>query len=703
MAASCTAAPCAAASAAAARPARDAKDAKRGAVVSHLSSPGSQPSVVLAFVSAGGSELARVPGMSVGIMSASQGLYTPAQLLLDITQGARIAASIYPRPLPPRLRLLPGAKGARVEGWRTASRRAAAAPALLRPGLLAGSIPGGAGYVGVAGSGYPDGALAAGIGGHVAAFSSGSASMLPARVDALLTRKRLVVADLPGGAAGRADLLALARTRGADELLIAIGRDERTGAGQLLWTAVTGLHAEHPVAGPHGASGMPGSSSAGGRELTSSSTNQRGLIASIDIAPTALRRLGLPIPAQMRGASIRTDGPLDFSSLRGLMARLQVISSRRLPALGWLLAAWALLLGLCASVSRLGSRDRHRMPAWALRTGALGVLWAPVAVLVPAALAPGAAAEYSMIALICLALGALTDRLLSWPRALLAPAIVDVVVLTADALAGTQLLLRSLLGPDPILGARFYGIGNGLKSGLAVLVLAAVAAALYPSLRGRRSALTFAGAGALLAVIEGSARIGAGVGGVILVCAGTAVATVMLLPGTWTKRRALGALGAPVLGLVALTAIDLASAHGTGHFTGSVLDARSPQDLRDVVVRRYTAAWDELQSGAMPVATVIALLGAALGVRRRERLLGPVAGDPGWRAALAGGLVAGVVGALVEDSGPVLLVVAVFVLGCVLAYLRAEPPPPSASPPRSPDTSRAARSRARTRPAAPAR
>ena len=60
-----------------------------------------------------------------------------------------------------------------------------------------------------------------------------------------------------------------------------------------------------------------------------------------------------------------------------------------------------------------------------------------------------------------------------------------IVALVADALAGTQLLMRSLLGPNPILGARFYGIGNELKSGLAVLVLAAVAAALYPAARGQ--------------------------------------------------------------------------------------------------------------------------------------------------------------------------------------------------------------------------
>ena len=183
-----------------------------------------------------------------------------------------------------------------------------------------------------------------------------------------------------------------------------------------------------------------------------------------------------------------------------------------------------------------------------------------------------------------------------------------------------------------MLGVRFYGIGNELKSGLAVLVFAAVAAALYPAIRGRRAALSMAGAGVLLAVVEGSARIGAGVGGVILVSAGTAVATVMLLPGALTRRRALIVLIAPILGLVALAALDLATAHGTGHYTGSILHARSPGDLRDVIVRRYSAAFGELHNHAMPVATLLALICAVLGRapahapagsrRRRSRLAG---------------------------------------------------------------------------------
>jgi hypothetical protein len=668
-------------------------------------------SVVLAFVPTGEGGLANVPGLSVGIMSASQGSYSAEQLLLDITQGARVADSAYSSTHPPVMALqtigagggtatgperAPGAHGGQaleglIAGWPAARRRAESAPQLLRPGLLASQIPGGAAYAGIAGTDDTDAIAAAERSGRVSAVSLGMASSLLTRVARLRRTHRFVVADLPAGLGGHKDLLALAGTRAPGELLLVLQRARSPRGHELLWAGAAGL-------APGDTTGAGRSRRAAESELTSQTTEQRGLIASVDIAPTILRRLGLSVPADMRGDAIRTDGSLHSSGLRALMARLHVITPRRLPALAWLLIAWLLLL--------LASAPWPRTRAWAMRTGALGVLWAPVAALIGAALEPSAAVEYATIALACLALGALTDLLLPWPRAVLAPTIVAVAALATDALAGTQLLMRSLLGPDPILGARFYGIGNELKAGLAVLVFAAVAAALYPvgergSARARRAALAMAGAGIVLAIVEGSTRIGAGVGGVILVSFATAVATVMLLGGALTRRRALIVLIAPVLGLVLLAALDLATAHGAGHFTGSILHARSPGDVRDIIVRRYTAAWDELLNQAMPFATAFALICAVVGVHRRERLLSPVGGDPVWLAALCGGLAAGVIGALVEDSGPVLLVVAVFALGCVLTYLWAGPA--DNVKPRSRRTLHATRSRARTRPAEPAR
>jgi hypothetical protein len=652
-------------------------------------------------------ELSSIPTLSIGILSATQGTYNADQMLLDMTQGARVSYSAYSPAYPPSLSSLeldltaehglPAS--AHIPSWPAALRRAQGAPQLLKPGLLATSIPGGAAYAAPYFSNLPssgtieieiakpatspatvDWPLAANRSGRIAALSFGSSGTLLSRIGKLRATHSLVVADLPRGASGYSDLRSLTAGRSARELLVVIQSAPNLPGHELLWSAFAGL-------------------GSGGDTLTSQSTNQRGMIAAIDIGPTILDHLGLQVPADMRGKPVRLDGAFNGASLRALKARLVVIDSRRLPALAWLALAWAFLL----IVARLpiGDRNRGRRTSWAMRVGAIALLWGPVAVLLPAALEPSRTVEFALIVASCFALGALTDLLVPWPRAPLVPAVVAVVALTVDALTGTQLLMRSLLGPSPAFGARFYGIGNELKSGLAVLVFTAVAAALYPCVRSPRAASTMACAGVLLAIVEGSARIGAGVGGVILVSAGTAVATVMLLPGTLNRKRVLIVMAAPILGLVALAAIDLATAHGSGHFTGSVLDARSPGDIRDIIVRRYSAAWDELKNHLMPVATALALIASFIAVRRHDRVLAPVASDPVWLAAFAGGLTSGVIGALTEDSGPVLLVVAVFALGCVLTYLWGRPTSARALSPSSQSTSHAEQSHALQQSAAP--
>ena len=437
--------------------------------------------MLLALLPAEEHQLARA-GLSVGIVSATQGPYDRLQFLLDVTQGARVSPAAYPSERPAPLELRAQGSGALLAGWAAARARADAATGLLEPGLLAASTPGGAGYAGITGADTLDAVLAGDRAGRIAQLSLGSAATLPARVAALLAQRRLVVADLPAAPAGIAELHALNAARRHGELLIALQRAPAGEGGELLWGAAGG----------------------GGRTLSSQTTNERGLLAATDIAPTALAHLGVQLPAAMEGRQIGTDGPLQASALRSLMARLRVIADRRLIAVALLLGAWALL-------ALLARRPPAR--AWAMRVGALAVLWLPAVALIPAALQPSAAVEYVTIVITSFALGALTDGLLAWPRAPLAPAVVGVLALSLDALAGTQLLMRSLLGPDPISGVRFYGIGNELKSALAVLVLAGVAGALYPARRPRRAAGATAATGAVLALVEGSARLGAGVGG----------------------------------------------------------------------------------------------------------------------------------------------------------------------------------------------
>lgn len=516
-----------------------------------------------------------------------------------------------------------------------------------------------------------------------------------ARIAALERRSALVVADLPAGPAGRVDLARLVRERPPGELLVALQR-ARSG-GELLWAGIAGLALSRTAQ-----AGSAGAPTAAAGDLESASTEQRGLVSAVDLAPTILGHLGLHAPAAMDGRPIVARGRLDTAALGALDARLRAIPGRRLPALAVLLAACAALALACvvldSGAGALSRRRRARAAALALRTAALAPLWAPCAALVTAALQPSAGAEYALIACLAIALAAATDLLLRWPRALAAPALAAPLAIAIDALARTQLQMRSLAGPDPVGGARFFGIGNELKSALAAMALLGVAAALYPSARRRdrvgrtapaRSApptrscqpgraadrrhavAALAACGLVLLVVEGWARIGAGVGGAVLVSAAFALALALLMaPG----GRRLLVLGAVPAGLALLVAIDLVAARGRGQLQGSVLEARSLADVRDELDNRYATAWRALREPGMALATVVAAVLAAAGARLRARLLAPVGGDELFAAAFAGGLLGGVVGALVEDSGPLLLVQAVLVLACAAVYLHAAAP-----------------------------
>lgn len=587
--------------------------------------------------------------LALGLTSAAQGTYDREQVFLDMTQGTRVSLSSYDPKVPPPLALAPAAGGAgRLLGWPAVRARADGAPADLQPGLLAQTIPGGAGYAGI--TGRPNGAaiVAADRSGRIAGLSIGGAGDVVQRARGLLRRHALVVAALPAGTAGRAALDALIARHRSGELLLVMQSPPPGKDAQLLPTGTLGLP------------GVPG-----GR-LTSETTHSDGEVAAIDIPPTVLEHLGIGVPGAVKGQPMTAERGRDAAALRTLTERLRVVLPRRLPALWTLIGTWvALLLAAMLVADRRGMR-------WAFRVGPLGVLWLPSVLLLTAALAPSKTAELLLATALALALGALTDRLLAWPRGPLVPAFIGLAAYAIDLASGSPLIIRSLLGPNPLFGARFYGIGNELEATLAALLLIGVGTVLAGRGRSRTAVGAFAGGGVALALIVGSGRLGADVGGVITIGAGAAVAAALMLPGGLTRRSAVLVVLAPIAGLAVLALVDLATG-GDSHFTRTVLRADDSGDLWDVISRRYRLAGRQAIRGFMPAATVIAILGIAVAVRRRDRVLAPVDGDPAWRALLAGIVAAGVAGALFNDSGPVLLLFEAFFAGSAVLYLRGDP------------------------------
>jgi hypothetical protein len=158
---------------------------------------------------------------------------------------------------------------------------------------------------------------------------------------------------------------------------------------------------------------------------------------------------------------------------------------------------------------------------------------------------------------------------------------------------------------------------------------------------------------------------------VITVGAAMAAAALVLAPGPVTRRRIVVAALVPVAALALLIAIDLVLSGGS-HLTRNLLRANNASELLELVTRRYQLAWRALTSGARPALFLAAVLASVFAWRNRRQIYGALP-HPAWGAALIGGLAAGIAGALVNDSGPVLFINAVLALAGLTAFLLGRP------------------------------
>ncbi|HEV7401000.1 MAG TPA: hypothetical protein VGN84_12140 [Solirubrobacterales bacterium] len=369
---------------------------------------------------------------------------------------------------------------------------------------------------------------------------------------------------------------------------------------------------------------------------------------STDIAPTILGRLGVGVPSAMSGQAIRAEGSVDVGAIETLGDRMGTISERRGPAIGVSLAVWLVLLGLALLA-------RGRVARGAVRVVGLSVIYLPLVLLLGAALEPTKGAEQILVMLGAPVFAGLTLAALRGYRAIAVASGLVVLAYAIDVVVGSPLTSLSLLGPNPGLGVRFYGIGNELEALLGVLVVAGTGAGLAgfaPRLSARRQAAAFLAIGLFFALVFAAGRFGADVGAAIVLPAGAAVAAAAT--AARRRRTALAVLAAPLAVLALIALADLVSG-ANAHLTRSVLDAGGLGDLADVAQRRLQLS---AHSFTRPVVLLFLPLIAALAVFaivRRDRFRASLENFPAMRAGLLGAVAATVIGTLANDSGALLL------------------------------------------------
>jgi hypothetical protein len=384
-------------------------------------------------------------------------------------------------------------------------------------------------------------------------------------------------------------------------------------------------------------------------DLTSDSTRTDGYVLSTDIAPTILVRFGLAVPSAMSGQPIRAEGSVDVAAIESLGERMSVISERRGPVIGVSLLAWFVALALSALVTR------GRSARAGVKLVGLSVVYLPLLLLAGAALETSQGGEQLLVMAAAPALAAITFAALRDYRALAVASGLVVGAYAVDVIAGSPLTTLSLLGPNPGLGVRFYGIGNELEALLGVLVVAGTGAALAgfaPRLPARGAAAAFLASGSLFALAFAAGRFGADVGAAIVLPIGAAVAASRVAT---PRRRAAPLIVAAAFAFVGfIAAIDLLTG-ANAHLTRSVLDAGGLGDLADVAQRRLQLSAHSFLRPVVIFFLPLVAAFAALAVLRRDRLHHLLEKSPAMEAGLIGALVATVAGTLANDSGALIL------------------------------------------------
>ena len=537
-------------------------------------------------------------GFSPGAMSPGLGTVPPNQTYLDIGQGNRVFDSLYARDLPPL--------GKDCSAWEEAvEKRAESAPAEIESFLLIREARRHSTAV------FWSGKTACAFGGFQGGEGPISLRILTIE-EASLRQARFA-----------------RRHMSSNELLVAIAR-------------------------PTGRSDEPLAIGIAGRDfhgnLTSDSSRTDGYVLSTDVAPTILEWFGIEVPSQMSGQPIRAEGAVDPASIESLVARMDVISTRRGPVIGLNVVIWL------AALLAVGLLSRGRLARAAVRVTGLAVVYLPLVLLLGAALEPGETAERLLVLLLSPMLAGLTLSALRGYRALAVASALTVLAFAIDVIAGSPLTSLSLLGPNPGLGVRFYGIGNELEALLAVLVVAGTGAGLTGfanSASTRACATAFVAVGLLAAFVFAAGRFGADVGAAIVFPVGAVVAAV-LVAGRGKRTAILAVVAAPFAVLALLALIDLLTG-ANAHLTRSVLDAGGFSDLADVAQRRLQLSAHSFGRPVLLAFLPVVVAVAAVAYLRRDALGSWLDGKPAMRAGLLGALAATAIGTLANDSGALLL------------------------------------------------
>jgi hypothetical protein len=412
--------------------------------------------------------------------------------------------------------------------------------------------------------------------------------------------------------------------------------------------------------------------------LESPSTRQAGLVQLTDLTPTVLEHLGIPRPPSLGGAPLRFV-PASESSDQSAGSRLRALldydeASHEVHSLvepffyGWALLQLAVYLTAAVLWKRGWGRPAQRRRLLRV-TGNVAVVAASVPVstflanLLPWWRFPvPLVSVVACVALFTAAISALA-LLPRWNRTVFGPLVVicatTMVVLAADVMSGSRLQLSSLMGEQPVIGGRFYGMGNvtfALFATATLLLCIAVGNHLVSVGAPRQGAAAVAGIGLSAVIVDALPAWGSDLGGPTALLPAVILLALAILQIRLTWRRLLAIVGGIggftlILGMVELLRPPESRSH-LGRFVETTLDGGA----WDIIVRKLEQNLTLLFGNPLSLLIPVALVLVAYALARPSSwaaapLSRPFSQIPLLRPGLLCVLVMWVIGFALNDSG----------------------------------------------------
>ncbi len=305
------------------------------------------------------------------------------------------------------------------------------------------------------------------------------------------------------------------------------------------------------------------------------------MVTNIDIAPTVLNFLKVSQPPYLFGSNISTlANEENLGSLINLNRQIHMVYNQRPPLIKfYILLQIITVLGAVAVLLLRVSYYKYFKPPM------VGLMLVPLVFLIfPFFMTENLHVSFTVLVLMTAVLTAVFLFRASYVSLFLRIGAVLSLALILDLLTGANLIKSSVLGYDPISGARFYGIGNeymGILIGSAVLFIASVyQSELKPGyLISILSAFFFV----FLTYLFISPRWGANFGGSLTALVAFTITYLGLDDRKLCRNTLLCAAGIGVLFIAALVLLNFKGEDGVISHVGRTMALVSREGIKEVV------------------------------------------------------------------------------------------------------------------------